>query len=109
MCIDVFSKYAWIILLKNKTGPSLVEAFKNILSSGCKPEKIMTDQVTEFLNKHFRALKKEENIELYNTYNETKASIVERLIRTLKTKMWRYFTAKIWFIPAIIVFIVVSR
>ena len=37
---------------------------------------------------------KEEDIEQYNTYNETKASIVERLIRTLKTKMWRYFTAK---------------
>ena len=34
-----------------------------------------------------------EDIELYNTYNETKASIVERLIRTLKTKIWRYFTA----------------
>ena len=54
----------------------------------------MTDQGTEFLNKHFRALMKEEDIELYNTYNETKASIVDRLIRTLKTKMWRYFTAK---------------
>ena len=37
---------------------------------------------------------KEEDIELYNTYNETKASIVERLIRTLKTKMWQYLTAK---------------
>ena len=94
VCIDVFSKYAWVIPLKNKTGPSLVEAFKVILSSGRKPEKIMTDQGTEFLNKHFRALMKEEDIELYNTYNETKASIVERLIRTLKTKMWRYFTAK---------------
>ena len=94
VCIDVFSKYACVIPLKNKTGPSLVEAFKVILSSGRKPEKIMTDQRTEFLNKHFRALMKEEDIELYNTYNETKASIVERLIRTLKTKMWRYFTAK---------------
>ena len=94
VCIDVFSKYAWVVPLKNKTGPTLVEAFKVILTSGCKPEKIMTDQGTEFLNKHFRALMKEEDIELYNTYNETKASIVERLIRTLKTKMWRYFTAK---------------
>ena len=94
VCIDVFSKYAWMIPLKNKSGPSLVEAFKVILSSGRKPEKIMTDQGTEFLNRHFRALMKEEDIELYNTYNETKASIVERLIRTLKTKMWRYFTAK---------------
>ena len=94
VCIDVFSKYAWVVPLKNKTGPTLIEAFKVILTSGRKPEKIMTDQGTEFLNKHFRALMKEEDIELYNTYNETKASIVERLIRTLKTKMWRYFTAK---------------
>jgi transposase InsO family protein len=94
VCIDVFSNYAWAVPLKNKTGPTLVEAFKFILSSGRKSEKIMTDQGTEFLNKHFRALMKEEDIELYNTYNETKTSIVERLIRTLKTKMWRYFTAK---------------
>jgi hypothetical protein len=94
VCIDVFSKYAWVVPLKNKTGPTLVEAFKVILTSGRKPEKIMSDQGTEFLNRHFRALMKEESIELYNTYNETKASIVERLIRTLKTKMWRYFTAK---------------
>ena len=94
VCIDVFSKYAWVVPLKNKAGPTLVEAFKVILTSGLKPEKIMTDQGTEFSNKHFRALMKEEDIELYNTYNETKASIVERLIRTLKTKMWRYFTAK---------------
>lgn len=94
VCVDVFSKYAWVIPLKNKTGLSLVEAFKVILSSGRKPEKIMTDQGTEFFNRHFQALMKEQDIELYNTYNETKASIVERLIRTLKTKMWRYFTAK---------------
>ena len=37
---------------------------------------------------------KSEEIQLYNTYNETKASVVERVIRTLKTRMWRYFTAK---------------
>ena len=94
VCIDVFSKYARVVPLKNKTGPTLVKAFKTILASGRKPEKIMTDQGTEFLNRHFKALMKEEDIELYNTYNETKASIVERLIRTVKTKMWRYFIAK---------------
>ena len=95
VCIDVFSKYAWVVPLKNKTGPSLVEALKIILTSGRKPEKIITDQGTEFFNKHFKALLKDEDIELYNTYNETKASIAERtLIRTLKTRMWRYFTAK---------------
>jgi transposase InsO family protein len=94
VCIDVFSKYAWVIPIKDKTGPTLVKAFNIILASGRKPEKIMTDQGTEFLNRHFRALMKEEDIELYNTYNETKASIVERLIRTFKTRMWRYFTSQ---------------
>ncbi|CAB3995104.1 DNA polymerase [Paramuricea clavata] len=53
VCIDVFSKYAWVVPLKNKTGPTLVKAFKVILTSGCRPEKIMTNQGTEFLNKHF--------------------------------------------------------
>ena len=77
-----------------KTGPSLVEAFEIILASGRKPEKIIMDQGTEFFNKHFKALLKGEDIELYNTYNETKASVMECLIRTLKTRMWRYFTAK---------------
>ena len=92
VCIDVFSKYAWVVPLKNKTGLSLVDAFT--LSSGRKPEKIITDQGTEFFNKHFKSLLKDEDIELYNTYNETKASVVERRIRMLKTRMWRYFTAK---------------
>ena len=94
VCIDVFSKYLWVIPLKTKTGPALVTAFKKILESGRKPEKIQTDQGTEFFNKHFKALMKKEEIHLYNTYNETKASVVERVIRTLKTRMWRYFTAK---------------
>ena len=94
VCIDVFSKYAWIVPIKSKTGPALVEAFKVILSSGRKPHKIMTDQGTEFFNKSFQTLLKNEGIELFNTFNETKASIVERVIRTFKAKMWRYFTAK---------------
>ena len=59
-CIDVFSKYAWVVPLKNKKGPSLVGAFKIILASGRKPEKIITDQGTEFFNKHFKALLKDE-------------------------------------------------
>ena len=94
VCIDVFSKFLWVIPLKTKTGPALVTAFKIILESGRKPQKIQTDQGTEFFNKHFKALMKEEEIQLYNTYNGTKASVVERVIRTLKTRMWRYFTSK---------------
>ena len=54
VCIDVFSKYAWIVPIKSKTGPALVEAFKVILSSRRKPHKIMTDQGTEFFTNHFK-------------------------------------------------------
>lgn len=55
-----------------------MEAFKDILTSGLKSENIMTDQRIEFLNKLFRAFMKKEDIELYNTCNETKAPIIER-------------------------------
>ncbi len=54
VCIDVFSKYAWIVPIKSKTGPALVEAFKVMLSSGRKPNKIMTDQGTAFFTIHFK-------------------------------------------------------
>ena len=94
VCIDVFSNYAWIVPIKSKTGPALVEVFKVILASSRKPQKIMTDQGTEFFNKSFQALLKNEDIQLFNTFNETKASIVERVIRTFKSKTWRFFTAK---------------
>ena len=94
VCVDVFSKYAWVVPLKTKRGPDLVDVFNVVLASGRKPGKILTNRGTEFLNKHFQKLMDDEGIHLYNTFNETKASIVEWLICTFKTKMWRYFTAK---------------
>ena len=119
VCIDVFSKYAWVVPLKNKMGLSPVEALKTILASERKLEKIITDQGTEFFNKHFKALLKDEDIGLYNRYNETKASVVERLICTLKTRMWQYFTerkpcdtstcCRIWCTRTIIPFIPASK
>ena len=92
-CIDVFSKYAWTIPLKNKTGLVLIDAFKQILKSGRKPHLLQTDKGTEFINRNFQKLLKKEEIRFFTTQNETKASVVERFNRTLKTKMWKYFTA----------------
>ena len=51
-CLDVFSKYAWAIPLKNKTG-TMVSAFKTILSSNRKPTFLPTDDGTEFKNSVF--------------------------------------------------------
>lgn len=93
--IDVLSKYAWCLPLKNKTGPVLVEGFKHIFDQGRKPHKLQTDKGTEFLNKNFQKFLKQEGVDFIVTENEDiKASIVERFNRTLKEKLWRYFTRK---------------
>ena len=56
-CIDVFSKFAWVVPLnKNKTGESLVNGFQSILDLGRSPEKLQTDKGTEFLNRNFLKL-----------------------------------------------------
>ena len=93
-CIDVFSKFAWVVLLKNKTGESLVNGFQSILDLDRSPEKLQTDKGTEFLNRNFQSLLEENRIHFFTTNSELKASVVERFNRTLKTRMWKYFTAK---------------
>ena len=92
-CIDILSKYAWAVPLKNKTGSALIDGFKTILNSGRKPRTLQTDKGTEFLNGQFQSFLKKRNIKFFTTQNETKASVVERFNRTLKTKMYKYFTA----------------
>ena len=86
--IDVFSKVAWCVPMKNKSAASLVAALVSTFNKGW-PKTLQTDQGLEFLNKSVQT----RNIHHFSTHNaETKASIVERFNRTLKTRMWRYFT-----------------
>ena len=90
--IDVFSKRAWCVPLKNKSASSLVTALKGLLVN-IAPTTLQTDKGLEFLNRSVRRLLKEHGVHHFSTHNEeTKASIVERFNRTLKTRMWRYFT-----------------
>lgn len=92
-CIDVLSKYAWVVPLKNKTGDSLVAAFEGILSDGRKPRRLQTDKGSEFRNRKFQDYLKQAGISFFVTENnDIKAAIVERFNRTLKEKLWRYFT-----------------
>ena len=91
--IDVFSKYAWVVPIKDKTGKTLVIVFKSVLKSGRSPKSLQTDKGTEFKTKEFQNFLKTKKIHFFTTENpETKASIVERFQRTLKTRMWKYFT-----------------
>ena len=92
-CIDVLSKYAWVVPLKDKTGSSMVKAFRQIFSEGRKPLKLQTDKGSEFKNRLVQKLLREFNVDFFTTENEEiKASVVERFNRTLKEKLWRYFT-----------------
>ena len=92
-CIDVFSKYAWVRLLKNKSGLEVANAFASILAEGRVPQKLHSDRGKEFFNKHFQNLMSKNKITHFATGSELKASVVERFNRTLKSHMWRYLTA----------------
>ena len=83
--IDLFSRYSWGIPLKNKKGDSIVEGFKKILNnSNRKPNKIWADNGKEFYNNKFKYFLKNNDIEMYSTFNEGKSVIAERFIKTLK-------------------------
>ena len=95
-CIDVFSKFAWVIPVKDKSAKTMLEALDHLLhqSAPRKPKKLQTDKGTEFLNKQFQnKLKTQYGIEHFTTMGETKAAIVERFNRTLKERIWHYFTS----------------
>ena len=49
--IDIFSKYSWVVPLKDKKGLRIVNAFQVILDkSGRKPNKIWVNRGSEFYN-----------------------------------------------------------
>jgi hypothetical protein len=91
--IDVFSKYSFVTALKKKNAKSVTEAFERVLVGGRKPLKLQTDKGKEFVNDEFQKMLKSKGIQFFVSQNDDiKASVVERFNRTLKTKMWKYFT-----------------
>ena len=94
MVLDLFSKYGWIVPLKDKKGETVTEAFKTIFKEGRKPQYLWTDKEKEYYNKNMKELLEKNNITLYSTENEEKSSVCERWNRTIKTKMWKQFTVQ---------------
>ena len=88
--IDIFSKYAWVIPLKDKKSVSIVNAFQKILNdSNRKPNKIWVDNGSKFYNSYFKKWLKDNDIEMHSIRNEGKSVIAERFIRTLKIKIYK--------------------
>ena len=102
--IDIFSKYAWVIPLKDKKGISIVKAFQSILKQSnrrakgtsaqhVKPNKIWVDKGSEVYNASFKKWLQDNDIVKYSTNNEGKSVVAERFIRTLKSKIYKYMTS----------------
>ena len=92
--IDIFSKYAWVVPLKDKKGISIVKAFQIILKqSNRKRNKIWVDKGSEFYNAFFKKWLQDNDIVMYSTHNEGKSVVAERFIRTLKSKIYKYMTS----------------
>ena len=85
-CIDILSKFAWVVPLKSKTARNVIEVFEKIFKMGRIPIK-QSDGGHEFNNTAFKQYMKKKGIHYFTTKNETKCSIIECFNRTLKTKM----------------------
>ena len=90
--IDIFSKYAWAVPMKSKTGNDVTIAMESILKHGRVPHNLQTDQGKEFYNSNFQNLMKKYKINLYSSHSNLHASICERFNRTLKNATWMKFS-----------------
>ena len=92
--IDLFSKYAFVVPLKDKKGISIINAFQSILNkSKRKPNKIWVGKGSEFYDASFKKWLQDNDIIMYSTNNEGKSVVAERFIRTLKSKIYKYMTS----------------
>ena len=92
--IDLFSKHAWVVPIKDKKGVSIVDAFQKILKeSNRKPNKIWVDKGSEFYKNSFKKWLKDNNVEMNSIYNKGKSIVAKRFIRTLKNNIFKHMTA----------------
>lgn len=92
--IDCFSKYLWTRALKSKSAEVVSKAMEDVLKGQRHPKNLQSDQGTEFYNTRFSALIKRYSINHYSTYTIKKASMAERVIRTLKEKIHKSFNLR---------------
>lgn len=89
--INCFTKEAYAIPLKTKSGDDVAKAFGSILKEVPPPLNLQVDKGKEFYNKSFKQLMRKYGINMYSTSSYTKAAIVERFNRTLKSEMFKQF------------------
>ena len=79
--IVIFSKYAWIVPLKDKKGISILNAFQKILNDSVrKPNKISIDKGSEFYNNSFKKWLKDNDIEMYSNITKENLLLLKDLL-----------------------------
>ena len=95
VCIDIFSRYAWAQPVKTKHASAIVKAFQNIFATHKPPMRVRTDRGSEFTSKITETfLKSNDILHMKTQTTEIKASYAERLIKTVKAKIYKFFTYK---------------
>ena len=90
--INNCSKYAWAILLKDKKGIAITNAFQeNSEGSIRKPNKIWVDKDSEFYHRSIKSWQKND-IKMYSTHNEGKIVVAETFINTSNYKIYEHMT-----------------
>jgi hypothetical protein len=94
VCIDCFSRKVYVEPIRRKHATEVLDAFKLIIDRAeTTPVNLMTDKGTEFVNTGFKQFCAEKNINFYTSEDPTtKCAIVERVIRTLKGKIYKFMT-----------------
>ena len=94
-CIDILSRYAWTVPVRSKSMKDMLIAFKQLvkLSHPRLPQRLQTDKGTEFFNTCVGAFLRGRHIQHFASNSDQKAAVVERFNRTLKNRIWTYFTA----------------
>jgi transposase InsO family protein len=91
-CIDVFSRYAFAVPVKDKRGSTVANAFEKIFATRV-PNMLQTDRGLEFLNAQVQGVFRRHNIRHYFSLNDDiKAALIERFNRTLKSRLYRFMT-----------------
>lgn len=90
--IDIFSRYSWMRPLKTKQEKEVIEAFASIFAEGRKPLFLRTDKGVEFTGRLAQQYFKEQDVKHFVTQNEVKANYAERVIKTIKGRIFKYFT-----------------
>ena len=89
--IRICSKYAWVVSLKDKKGITIVNAFQSILNeSKRKLNKIWVDKGSQVCNRSQKSWLQHNNTEMYSTNSEGKSVVAERLLITLKNKIFKH-------------------